>query len=661
LMRVREARSKKSLSVLAFSYFASLSIFLSLPLLARSLRLPYLVLMSPYLDWVTWVISGNVFAWICLLGAKSEKKRVVYLGALTLAGSILQVLPTFLPRFGLSPALSWIGSILMPAAVVALTVMFVRNSAELFSVPSLETARLLVKSFFTGLIPLQIWSIATVWSYTSPSTGYPRFDSFLFYERLLELLLPLTTLLFVLLVTEWLWFPAVVKITTRRTVNNNLGLGETLDKERSSSFDWRLLTGFAVLVGVLISSYQWSRGYPLGQDARYYAYVLRSMDSAGFQIAFSTERPFFFLALHVIEKIFGLDLSLLLRLVPIVLASVLTIATYSFTKFVGGKRQVAALAAVFAAVLPHVTVGVDIFIVANWLGILLMMVFLYVFLKSISQRSIPLTLLSIVLSGLTLGMHYFTWLFMMLVLLVYLLLSLIERRFFGVGRIFFSVLAFLGCLAVLVPALFFIYLIGGETIASLELARHMIGLFLSQATPMNFVSFLLSPERIYNYFGREHYAIPMVYALALIGSVRLSSSRTNEARLLRAWLLSCSFGILMVQYDEWWRFLYMVPFEILAAFGLIAMLRYVGSKENLGAFSEKKRVLSTGLQFALFLMLGILLAFSAIPSFVLLLSFGLFALVELLFPFQEGWGEISILLVAFLALEQICRALYALA
>jgi len=550
----------------------------------------------------------------------------------------------------------------MPSAVVASTVMSVRNSVELFSVPSLEAARLLVKSFFTGVIPLQIWSIATVWSYTIPSTGYPRFDSLLFYERLLELLLPLTTLLFVLLVTEWLWLPAVVKITNRRTVNDSLGLGETLDKERgNSSFDWRLLTGFAVLVGVLISSYQWSRGYPLGQDARYYAYVLGRMDSTGFQIAFSTERPFFFLALHVIEKIFGLEPSLLIRLVPIVLASVLTIATYSFTKFVAGKRQVAALAAVFAAVLPHVTVGVDIFIVANWLGIPLMMVFLHVFLKSISQRSVPLALLSIVLSGLTLGMHYFTWLFMMLVLVVYLLLSLIERRFFGAGHIFFSVLVFLGSLAVLVPALFFIYLIGGGMIASLELALHMIGLFLSQATPMNFVSFLLNPERIYNYFGREHYAIPIVYALALIGSVRLDSSRTNETRLLRAWSVSCSFGILMVQYDEWWRFLYMVPFEILAAFGLIAMLRYVGSKEKLGAFSEKKRVLSTGLQFAVFVILGVLLAFSAIPSFVLLLSFGLFALFEFLFPFEQGWGETSFLLVAFLALEQICRALYALA
>jgi len=99
-------------------------------------------------------------------------------------------------------------------------------------------------------------------------------------------------------------------------------------KTRKTWLDWRILVGFTVLLGVFVSSYQWSRGYPLGQDARYYAYVLGRMDIMGFRIAFSTERPFFFLLLHTIKEISRLDPSVFLRLVPLALSTILVCATY---------------------------------------------------------------------------------------------------------------------------------------------------------------------------------------------------------------------------------------------------------------------------------------------------------------------------------------------
>jgi hypothetical protein len=38
--------------------------------------------------------------------------------------------------------------------------------------------------------------------------------------------------------------------------------------------------------------------------------------------------------------------------------------------------------------------------------------------------------------------------------------------------------------------------------------------------------------------------------LALVGSVKLSSSGTDEGRLLRAWLVASSIGALVVQYGR---------------------------------------------------------------------------------------------------------------
>jgi len=657
-----ETLSWKALSPLAFLSLAGLNLFFSMSLFVRTLGLPSLVLLSPYLDWSAWIVSGSAFAWTCLFMSKKEARWIVRLGVLVLAGSVLEVLPSVFPNYSMLMAGSWLGGVLMSCAVAASAMISIVNPRVL-SVSRAVAARLLLTFFFALVIPLQVWSIGTALPFPKPLRDYPRFDFFLGFEKLLQLMLPITVIVLVLLVTQWLWFPLVTKvITTRWRCTLGGGRASSVDEGRNFSANWVFLTGFSVLVGAFVSSFQWFRGYPLGQDARYYSLVLHRMSAVGVRIALSTERPLFFLALYAIQEIFGLETSLLLRLLPVALATTLAVATYFFTRFVVRNEKVAVLAAAFTAVSPHTTVGVEIFIVANWLGILLMMVFLYGFLRSVTQRSVLWAFLTVTLSGLVLGVHYFTWSFMILVILAFFLLSLVERRFTLRRDIAFCATVISGCIIVLIPAVLIAYWVGGGLLASLQLVEHMVGTFLMQATPMNFIVFLLNEERIYNYFGREHYAIPLLYMLALIGSVRLGCLRNDQGRLLRSWFIASSLGLLVVYYNEWWRFLYVVPLEMLAALGLAAFLGCVSLQQRSGTTTvTRDSLLPTALLLLVFFTLGLLLAFSSLPTFLILSGLVFVIIVELQWQLRGGREQIVSLLVVSLILEQLGRALYVLA
>jgi len=523
--------------------------------------------------------------------------------------------------------------------------------------------RLTVTFFFALVVPLQVWSVTTLLPAVRLPRDFPQFNASMALGRLLQLLFPITVVLFVLLVTEWLWLPLVAKVSSiglRRGASSR-DRTSYMEERGAPSVGWKLLVGFSVLAGVFVSGFQWFCGYPMGDDARYYLVVLRRMDAAGFQVALWTERPLLFLTLYAVERILFSDPSLFLRLAPMALSALLVVSTYYFARFVGQSEKSAALAALFAAVSPHVTVGVNYFIVANLLGISLMMFFLYSFWRSVSQRSIRWAVLTVALSSVTLGLHYLTWLFMILVLVVFFLLGLVEKRSGDRYDWRFSVLVISGTIAVVVPAILIVSLVGGGLLESLRLAEHMIRMFLAEATPMNFFAFLMNQERVYYYLAGEHYAIPLLYGLALIGFVGLRRLGTSRERLVRSWFIASCVGLLMVRIDELWRFLYMIPLEVLAAFGLVVVFGFTGFDRSEKGGGERGRLRRIGLQLSVFAIFGIMLGLSTLPSSILLLCPVTIGLVELLCPSKVRLSETMFLLLAFLALEQVLRALSALA
>jgi hypothetical protein len=577
------------------------------------------------------------------------------LGGFALAGSVLGVLPSVPLAFVGLLYVAQLGGVLMMCAVILSTVLCVKESRKMFSVSSWSAVRLLMTFLFAVVLPLQIWWTISASSVPVFPRTYPQLSVDAYFTKLWQVLVPVTVGLFVLLVTEWIWLPVASKAVSL-TRRSQVTVRSTLtDAKEGTALHWRLLLGLSLILGLLASGYRWSRGYPLGDDSRYYAFVLQRMDSRGVQIAFATDRPFFFLGLYGVNRILGLSNQALLQLLPIFLALILIPVTYRFSKYVTESEGVATTAALFAAVSPHITVGAEYFIVANWLGLVLMMLFFQTFLESIAKRSASSAVLAIILSGITLGIHYFTWLFMMLVLSAYCLLSLAQSRSEFRRNMKFFMGTFLGSVSIAVLAFVGACYLGGGALESLELVRHMIGLFVSQATPSHFINFLLDADRVHNYFGKEHYAIPLLFFLAITGFVRLRSMRDENRRLLLSWFAASCFGILIVYYNEWWRFLYMIPLEILAALGLTALLQYVGLGQGGSPSIGVGRMCSATARLMIFLSLAVLLAFSPIPSLIILFSLPATALVELLLPSSRH--ELLLFSLITLMLEQLARAL----
>ena len=629
-------------------------------LLYKALGLKALVLMSAYLDRAAWATSASAFGWICIMLGGSARKLIHSLGAILLTGSVLQILRLMFPLYGAALITDMAGDFLVACAAVAVIVMVVRNSKDVFSISSAEAVRMFFAFLFSLVVPLQVWSIATLLNLPRPQKFYPRYDVYSGFEELFGLLFPVTVALLILLITEWLWSIPISRTAGRRLYRKATHNPERLDLTRREIPDtcWRLLLGVSLLLGILISTYQWSRGYPLGQDARYYSFVLRQMDMMGLQTAFSTERPFLFLALHFAGRALSLQSPLFLRLVPSILGIILVAATYCFVRFVGGSERVAALAALFAAVSPHNTVGSDIYIIANWLGISLMMLFLYCFFTSLLKRSRRWMAITIALSGLILGVHYFTWIFMMVVVLMYFLLSIVEMRGSCAADWRFRAILTLGCFSVTVPALI-LASTTGQLFTSLQRVSQMTASLLSQATPWNFFTLLMNQERSYEYFAQKHYAIPLLYGLGLIGAVRVGYLKNDHARLVRSWLIVACLGLLAIPTDHVWRFLYMIPIEILAAFGLSSAFEFFDLRSEASTI-QRTLVPRTVVRLILFLAFGIMLAFSDLPSLIILLCPVALVLLELSSPSGTDARETTYLLVTFIALEQIARALYAL-
>jgi len=60
--------------------------------------------------------------------------------------------------------------------------------------------------------------------------------------------------------------------------------------------------------------------------------------------------------------------------------------------------------------------------------------------------------------------------------------------------------------------------------------------------------------------------------MAVVGYAALASWQSGGGRLLRSWFIVSCIGFFAAPYAEWWRFLYFIPLEILAAMGLVRIL-----------------------------------------------------------------------------------------
>ena len=565
-----------------------------------------------------------------------------HLGYLILLGVCLQAIsPLVAPALILSRA----GSILAGAAGLLFIAGCLVNSVKIFSVSAKVMFSRLVAFLLSLVIAFQVEAVVGLFVSSGASSNFESLfrDSF---DAALSATYLVTTAIVLALTTEWVWYPIVKRrIRVLSVPSFNIEAVRREPQQLGRAF-WQIILILAAALGAVISTYQWLHGYPLAGDSDYYISVLRGMNSNGAIVAFSFDRPLFFLFLFGIERALKLDPVVVLRLMSPALAVVLTVLTFYFVKLLSGRLEVAGVAAVLTAVSPHVTVGSAALLIANWLGLCLLLLLSYAFLKIEVERPVKWLVVAL-LSVTLLGVHIVTWLFLLGVMGGYTLISLIEKENGRLHRV--KVLAALAIAGISCAILIASYSTWARDQISL-----IIGL-LSQIPAGNFITFFSSQYIVYNYFGVGHYATPVLYLLGVLGYTTIASWQTDGARWLKSWFIVSCIGFFAAPYAEWWRLLYFVPLEILAALGLLRILVQIRQYRSHPS-GNTSRYSAAILLIMASLLAGLGSSFSMIPfAFILPIVAALMLAIS---PNSFDLQTSVLLLIVSLVLGALARAFY---
>mgnify|MGYP007084712989 CR=1 FL=1 len=593
------------------------------------LAVPFLASSSPV--WVAWGISSVASGIISLYlsrrgsGAARAIALMILIGATVLSASaaVTPASTVSLPML--------LGMIIVTGLVGAAAWLQLSNSDQLFLIPTGQAAALFLISILSPLLAIELGAAASSLPWIKTVTGTLRLSAPGFVQGERAGFYSYTIALFALLATGPLWLPIVLRGSREPS-----HIERTQTSARRTSIlgpsQYGLLLVAAVVMSFIISSYRISLGYPLTGDANYYISVLEEMDRYGVKAAIQTDRPVLFLILYSLSRCFLIGAEPLLKQLQIVLAGALVIVTFSFVKSYFMDGRLAILSAFLASAGPHLTIGINYLILGNWLALILMMTFYTAMAKSIADRSRAWLISTAAISWLLLGVHFPTWAFTMLVLIAYTLTCWLQRSpLQDPEAAAHSIKVAIGSLSALLPLLI-LSLTTPQVSASVKCAWSKAITILSQATPLNLLSFLHDEILLTSYFAYGGYAVPLTYALALLGLYRLYLIRKPRIGLVLSWATVTSLGLLLIPKPEQWRLLYMVPLEILAALGLTHALASAGLLKPMSpAHTENTRWLQgPALIFSLVIGGALLVTniapplavISALPLVGLLLAYG---------------------------------------
>jgi hypothetical protein len=357
----------------------------------------------------------------------------------------------------------------------------------------------------------------------------------------------------------------------------------------------------------------------------------------------------------------SIEAEALLNYLQIMLTGALVASTYLLIDSCFKDERLALLSALLASISPHVTIGIGYFVIGNWFGLILLTFFYMAVVRSQEAKSHRWAVLAVALSWLMLGIHFPTWMFTILVLITYSLISLRKVELISQAQKFLPVKIAVGALLAVLPAFMFSLVIP-EMSVIFQNAWSKIVASLVRLGPLNFASFLQDEILLSSYFAKGSYTIPMMYVLSLFGLYKLYRIREAHAQLLLSWMMVASIGILVVPKFEQWRLLYMMPIEILAAEGVLYTLMSVNLLKESRVSKGKDKVWLREIGF----VIGLLLC-GAIPLFIpgsSLLVVLCFMTVGIYLSHDLDYGEVSqmaaIEIVLLYMLAGTAHALYSI-
>ena len=450
----------------------------------------------------------------------------------------------------------------------------VSSSEEFFRISSGHSVVIFLSSLLWPPLIMAVGSVGSLIPVVRALIGRSPLNVCGYFEGVSIRLFPYTIVLFALLATQILWLPILTKVELKdRRARQEPTATEGNALRQPVRLHYWLHVILPVAIGLIVSSSRLLVGYPLTGDAHYYLSVFQQMDRYGMGSSFSTDRPLFFLLMYSIRACLSIEAETFLKYVQVILTAALVVSTYLFVSCYLKDERLAILSALLASVSPHVTIGIQYFIIANWLAMILMIIFYAAALKAVGSGSRSWFCCTIALSWLMLGIHFPTWVFATLVLVAYTFISW-RMNLSGRGNVRLIGIT-IGSLAAIL-LVFAVGFVAPGASTSLQDSWSRAMAILTQMTPLNLGHFFQDDVLLSSYFAYGSYATPLTFTLALYGLYRFYKVHKEPVRLVLSWTAIASLGLIFIPSPEQWRLLYMMPLEVLAAAGFTQVLKTVG-------------------------------------------------------------------------------------
>jgi hypothetical protein len=575
----REALLKASL--IGFSSTLSVNLLFAFAGVSKNLGLQYnvgymvnptdLTIFSKPFDAIIWLGGTVIIAVISLLISVqiTRKERICYV--LFFLANLAEIVTFRVSQ----PLVSFSGSLLLGIVFVVLTLAF----AKTWGMQTQAASAWLTCTCFLGILTI-IESLALLSRILS---AFPNFSIPMFLTQSADTQLQLSELLFtlspiLLLMAILIWIPVVPMIMSGHANNHNRKSPRRAQPSSTRSHMplIALILGFATVLAVFVPLSPYiTKPVPRGVDITFYYSLLTStttFQDAISQFGTQSHGPYLLL-LYVTKILTGWDAWQVVVVAPTMLALFFTASTYLLAHQVTRSSLASAIAAVFAASWLHTTVGLFAAIYANWLAMCFLTLCLYFLSKAVLERSTNSLILTIAMGYATAITHVWTWAILGAAMMVAFALAIIrtrlrshlswmDREALVNGIVFLAVTLPIIALSLALPSL------NG---AIQQGTNNVVGTM--RVTRLNQILFLVG-FTLTRYVG-DMLAYPLPLILTPLGILYFARTNPRTTRRLIPLLIVVSITTLLL--DSWyqWRVLYILPFEIYAAAGVVATFAIV--------------------------------------------------------------------------------------
>lgn len=530
-----------------------------------------LTIFSKQFDAIIWLASAMIMAVTSLLISVQSIRKETTCYVLFFLADLAEIVIFLIGQ----PLMSFSVSLLLGIVFAVLTLTF----ANRWRMRSQAASAWLTCACFLGIL-----TIIESLSLLSRILGaFPNFSMPMLLTQSADTQLQLSDLLFkvspiLLLIAILVWIPVVPMITCGHANDRNGSLPPRTQPSSTRSYlpVVALILGFAIVLAVFVPLSPYiTKPVPRGVDIRFYYSLLTStatLQGAMSELGTESHGPYLLL-LYVTKVLTGWNAWQVVVVAPTMLALFFTASTYLLAHQITRSSLASAIAAVFAASWLHTTVGLFAAIYGNWFAMCFLTLCLYFLSKAVLERSTNSLILTIAMGYATAITHVWTWAILGAAMMVAFALAIIrtrlrshlnwmDREALVNGIVFLAVTLPIIALSLVLPSL------NG---AIQQGTNNVVGTM--RVTRLNQILFLVG-FTLTRYVG-DILAYPLPLILTPLGILYFAKTNPKTTRMLLPLLIVVSITTLLL--DSWyqWRVLYILPFEIYAAAGVLATLAII--------------------------------------------------------------------------------------